>query len=234
MPDGTTPSEIGSEKQSNLPIETNEHQAIGSRDRLATLSNEDAALLRRLPALGRLDPVRPAWATDAELQRLAAVVERTLTPIGREGVVVLLDRLFAVLPLPPTTEGVPDPLAIYVDRLEQYPADVLARAVDEVIDTHKWNTPPKPAAIVIAAKSDAEYSRRRQWLAQIHTVAAKPIEIPRPVLSPTARELEKRRKAAMLEAADRNRAAAAESRHRAIAEAFERASESFTKLARRA
>jgi hypothetical protein len=119
------------------------------------LSDEARSLLRRL------DGWTPMHRYPDELEvgfvPALAEVRAVLAPAGTKGATVMLDRLFAVLPMPNE-----DGLSIWLEHLEYIPADVLRRAVDAVIRRHKWNSPPSIADVIEAAEADREYVERRR------------------------------------------------------------------------
>ncbi len=80
---------------------------------------------------------------------LEALLASSLSSCSASAHVVLLRRLFLATEPPPG-----DALTTWRERLERFPEEVLARACDAVIDTHKWNGPPKPAALVQACETD--------------------------------------------------------------------------------
>lgn len=166
--------------------------------------------------------MRPAWATDDELARLTAIVARALIPSGREGAAVLLYRLFQVVPAPSAEDGA-DRLEIYIDELEGYPGDVLARAVSGVIRRWRWRSAPMVGDIAGPAEADPEYRQRLVWRAQLRILRVKPVDR---ALPPPAREqaaLEVARRYAMLKASDEHRGAPWPARAAAIVAAFESA-----------
>ena len=71
--------------------------------------------------------------------------------------------------------GIPQPEAVtlveWLRILGGYPADVLEKAFDQIIRTHKWPTPPKIADVVNA--SDPEMSRRNTWMRKIRLANAR-------------------------------------------------------------
>jgi hypothetical protein len=91
------------------------------------------------------------------LNSASAEVASLLAPAGAKATAVMLDRLFSVLPM-----GNADGLPVWIELLQDLPADVLRRAIDEVIRRHRWNTPPTIADVVAAADEDDEYQERKR------------------------------------------------------------------------
>lgn len=79
-----------------------------------------------------------------------AHAEAAVQPCGRKALVVLLDRLWTICPMP-TTEA----LRVWVETLEKYPEDLVKAAIDRVIETRTWERdPPMPAHVVSHLRED--------------------------------------------------------------------------------
>lgn len=119
------------------------------------MSAADASATRRL--MRSWNEV-PAEFDASRLSRLATEIEASLDGAGPEVTAVLLDKMFAVLPMPESRAA----LKIWNERLRRYPADVLGRAVDRVIDSHRWPKPPAIADLVDRCEHDLALDRRRR------------------------------------------------------------------------
>lgn len=113
-----------------------------------------------------LEAQRNAWPRKTSAERAASSLPTTVehieaaimplfAPAGSKATAVLLDRLFAVVPMPP-----PDAMATWIKHLSEYPPDVLDRAIDVVIRRHRWNTPPLIGEVVEAAERDELHHER--------------------------------------------------------------------------
>ena len=110
----------------------------------------------------------PAEMTVDRLARDLADVERCCSGADR----AQFGRAMAYLVaggqrLAPQVPGLPDPVEIYYAELRQYPAAVLTRAVRQVVRSHVWDSPVKPAEIIQAAEADPEWARIRLGKARI-------------------------------------------------------------------
>ena len=110
-------------------------------------------------------PQRMANGLLGELDCLSEALSLSFGAAGIKATTVLLDRLFSVLPMPPTAG-----LKVWIEILEVYPADVLKRAIDRVIATHKWGAPPLPAQVVEAAEADDVHRARQDLRREIQRV----------------------------------------------------------------
>lgn len=118
--------------------------------------------------------------SDEALAAHEAAVALALAPATeREVVGLLAGRLFAVLAMPEVSDDGPDVIGIWVDRLRRFPPDVLARAIDAVIDRHKWPRPPTIADVVQACNEDADYGRRRMAKTKARILRTKPAPVAR-------------------------------------------------------
>lgn len=114
-----------------------------------------AAVLSTLRSLENWGIAETLPANTGNLGMALLEIEATLAPAHPKSYAVLLDRLFASLPMPPR-----ESLTTWRELLAPYPPDVLKRATDHVLRTHKWETPPKIAQVIEAAESDQFYRRR--------------------------------------------------------------------------
>ena len=55
-----------------------------------------------------------------------------------------------------------DGLSVWIEMLENYPSDVLKRAIDVLIRRHKWNSPPSIADVIEQAEADPSYKERNE------------------------------------------------------------------------
>lgn len=76
------------------------------------------------------------------LEKAYRECEAAIAPAGAKVTAVLLDRLFAVLPMPNS-----DGLSIWIELLSEHPTWALKEAIDDCIREHKWNNPPTIADI---------------------------------------------------------------------------------------
>jgi hypothetical protein len=129
-----------------------------------------AMLRSELTSLRRL---LSAWhdngSEERKASRLPAVLDACadglaplFEPAGTKAATVLLHRLFVALPAPPA-----DAMPIWLEMLEGYPPDVLRRAIDATIRSHKWATPPLIAEVVEFADADELHTERDNVRAKI-------------------------------------------------------------------
>ena len=166
-------------------------------------------------------------------------VEARLDPAGRQAIAIVLDRLFAVVAMPSE-----EALAVWNERLaDRYPPWLLMRAVDHLIDTHRYPSPPQLAELVKRCEDDFDYQRlivgyHRMQLARSEIERRTPRLAPPP--APT--EAEKAEtlaavadlKRSIAERSVRNAAAATERRQKRYAAVIESRREVMADLARRA
>lgn len=130
-------------------------------------------LAEPLPATVSIDALRMAYRKAQTLLR----------PASPEAVAVLLDRLWTTLPMPKTRgksgEIEPDRAAIaeWKRHLSPYPEDLLAKAVDEVVKSHKWESSPKIAQVVDAMRD--ELTRRTIWRNKLSTAGLQAKSLPK-------------------------------------------------------
>jgi hypothetical protein len=142
----------------------------------------EQSLRRDLDAWTVADPL-PA-NLDIDALRLAyRKAETALLPASPEAVMVLLDRLWATLPMPkvrekgadgkPTGQMIPDKAAIaeWKRHLSRFPEDLLAKAIDAVVLSHKWETLPKVAQVVDAMRD--EMDERTAWRNKVRNAGMK-------------------------------------------------------------
>jgi len=115
---------------------------------------------------------------DIDVLRIAfRKADTMLRPAAPESVMVLLDRLWATLPMPKVRnkagEWEPDKAAIaeWKRHLSKFPEDLLARAIDTVVLSHRWETPPKVAQVVEALRSDLD--ERTAWRNKVRNAGMK-------------------------------------------------------------
>lgn len=94
-----------------------------------------------------------------------ARIERGLWPSTAEDRTGLMQRLWDA--------GVPQPVAETLDQwhrlLAPFPADILAKAFDEVAKTHRWPSPPAIADVVKFAQP--MHDARLSWKRKLETAA---------------------------------------------------------------
>lgn len=173
-----------------------------SPSKAMVLQTQQALAERSVSLLSRMDCYRPTRSmTDETLALHAAAVAGALAPAGRKTTMALLaGKLFAVLPMPAIPEKGPSPLPIWVDRLEIYPPDVLARAIYVVIDRHKWPRPPTIADVVEACRADAAYKARQTAACNARILSTKALERLPVERTPDEQADEDRKKRAILAA----------------------------------
>lgn len=93
----------------------------------------------------------PENVTHERLDAGVAELGQETYAADREAIAICLDRLFSVFPMPST-----DALAIWYERIEARgtPAGALYRAVDRIIDTHRYPTAPALATLIETALAD--------------------------------------------------------------------------------
>ena len=144
---------------------------------------EGWTLAEPLPATVKIDDLRMAYHK----------AQHTLRPASLEAVAVLLDRLWTTLPMPKTRgksgEMEPDRAAIteWKRHLSPYPEDLLAQAVDDVVKTHKWETPPKIAQVIAAMREQMD--ARTSWRNKLSTAGLKAKSLPKPTKGPLIRDM---------------------------------------------
>ena len=81
-----------------------------------------------------------------------------------EVVAVLLDRLFSIFDMPMRAAEVDEDTGksdVFMDEwftaLTPYPARVLSRAIDHIIASYKYPSPPKPANVIEYCRIDRSY-----------------------------------------------------------------------------
>jgi hypothetical protein len=118
------------------------------------------------------DPL-PARLDIDDLRAAYRKAEMLLVPASAKTVSVLLDRLWATLPMPKTKTGQPDKAAIaeWKRHLSPYPEDLLSRAVDSVVLTHKWETQPKVAQVIEHLRDDM--AERTAWRNKLRNAGMK-------------------------------------------------------------
>ena len=148
-PIGARHGELGSEITTNstLPV-----VLAKTADGRPLVSAETLSTLRSLTNWSLAEPLPP---NVGDLQLALREVTLSLSPSSPQAHAVLMERMFASLPMPPK-----ESLKTWRDLLAKYPPDVLKRATDKVLETHKWETPPKIAQVVEWAEIDASYRRR--------------------------------------------------------------------------
>ena len=150
---------------------------------------------------------------------MALDVDRALAPAGSKATIGLLAGvLFLHVPMPPKQA-----LPKWVERLQRFPADTLARAVDEIIDTHMWGRPPRIAELVQACRRDPEYQRRRAAELNLQLLRLKPPASEPVKLTAEEKALELARRQAQQQASDAHRDAPWPVRQQALIDAFETA-----------
>lgn len=110
----------------------------------------------------------PTMLTESKLKAAISEAERLLRPCDPKIYLLVMDRLFTGLQMPSK-----EALMVWREILAPYPADVLKRATDYVLRTHKWETPPKVAQLVEACDQDPDYRERRLLLTRGKMALAK-------------------------------------------------------------
>jgi hypothetical protein len=78
-----------------------------------------------------------------------------MPPIEPKALMVILDRMFTVLPMPD-----PAALIIWREKIEHYPESVIQNTVESLIETYKYPSPPSIAHFLEIAEADAGY---KEW-----------------------------------------------------------------------
>ncbi len=100
---------------------------------------------------------RPTWATDEMIKEVEAQLQRSLMAAGWTGAMTILADAAKLINLP-EDEVI---LREYVERLQEYPADVLERAVRRVAETYEYKTPPRVGPFMRHIHADTGYQRTR-------------------------------------------------------------------------
>jgi hypothetical protein len=118
-----------------------------------------------MPALASWQPVNPVPDELGEhLDELERWLNLSQSPCSVQAHVVLMDRLFTVVAMPSA-----EALTIWREALEQFPEDVLGRAVEQVMSHHKYATPPSLGDVVLAAEADRGWAERKLALMRLKT-----------------------------------------------------------------
>ena len=79
-----------------------------------------------------------------------------MKPIEPKSLAVMLDYMFAALPAPDASG-----LKVWRNVLSPYPHDLLAEAIRQVVQTHRWETVPKVAQVIDAIRPALD--ERQAW-----------------------------------------------------------------------
>lgn len=141
-----------------------------------------------LSILERIERVFGSWRISDELPRAwsietwrrvqadgQAALDSAMAPAGMPFVSQQLERFFAVLPLPGNGDKAVQrqALAVWIEKLSAFPAAPLVRALDKVIMTHVWATPPQIAEVVQAVESDPVVVRWRSVAGRLKSLGMK-------------------------------------------------------------
>lgn len=102
------------------------------------------------------------------IDELEGALAQGLSPCPLDAYVVLLDRLFTATERPRD-----DAVLLWRAQLDHVPEGILRRAVEHVIGTHKWATPPKVAQLVEAADTDTEWADMKMAKLRMRTLKMK-------------------------------------------------------------
>lgn len=130
-----------------------------------------AVSLKRLNGSSAAATYRPMWATDDMLDRMDETVSALLRPSGFTATAQVLDQVAALIPMPATEEGMQG----YIERLMEYPLDVLARCCELVVRSHLSQKPPNVAVFIREASGDHLYQRRVRMRQEIAWLRKKEI-----------------------------------------------------------
>lgn len=122
---------------------------------LPAIPPDAAVSLKRLRGFSGNATYRPAWATEEALETMRQWLDRLLRPAEWTETGQLLEQVSRMIAMP-ATEAVEG----YIERLKDYPTDVLARACEGVVRSQLSTRPPAVGVFLKAVNADHKYQQR--------------------------------------------------------------------------
>lgn len=151
---------------------------------LPAIPLDAAASLGRLRKWSGNETYRPTWATDEAVETMHQWLGRLLQPAGWTETGQLLEQVARMIAMPATEEAVDG----YIERLQEYPLDVLARAAESVVRSQLSTRPPTVGVFLKAVNADHKYQTRLRMKANLMAISRLPQNV-RP--KPTGEERER-------------------------------------------